>query len=458
MDTQELWKSALGELELQLSKANFTTWFKDTFISEITKEKATIGVPNNFTKLWLESKYNRDILNSLQRATGNAVREIVYKVEVKTGEFFTHPAVTFVETPVNESERGTATPAHSGDMSSTLNTRYTFANYIVGKQNEFAHAAAVAVSNTASPTYNPLFIYGGVGLGKTHLLQAIGNHAMEKGIAKRVLYVTSEKFTNDFINAVRTGHAREFKDLYRTVDILIVDDIQFFGGKVETQEEFFHTFNALHQQNKQIVLSADRPPTAINALENRLLSRFQSGMTADISSPDYETRFAILEAKCRERQWTMEYKITQYIAENIQTNVRELEGALNKIIAYHQLKNQVPTVESVTPIVQSFCPTEIVKTVTPRELLAVVSNYFDVTTDELVGKSREKRLAFPRQIIMYLLRAEMNYSYPNIGQELGGRDHTTAMHAYNKIHLMLEKDEKLRHDLTIIRQRMFSGV
>ena len=209
----------------------------------------------------------------------------------------------------------------------SLNTKYTFDSYIVGKQNEFAHAAALAVSTNPGIHYNPLFIYGGVGLGKSHLLQAIGHKVLKDGKMRRVLYVTSEKFTNDFINAVRTGRAREFKDLYRTVDILIVDDIQFFGGKVETQEEFFHTFNALHQQNKQIVLSADRPPTAINSLEARLLSRFQSGMTADISSPDYETRVAILEAKCRERQWNMATAIIEYVAESIQSNVRELEGA-----------------------------------------------------------------------------------------------------------------------------------
>ncbi len=460
MDTQELWKTALGELELQLSKANFTTWFKDTFIVNVEKDKIVVAVPNHFTKVWLESKYQKNILQSLQRVTGDAVHSVLFKVESKSSG----TAVPQEFSPKNEelAEYSYEQTSHAKEAAphseTSLNPRYTFDSYIVGKQNEFAHAAAHAVVKKLGATYNPLYIYGGVGLGKTHLLQAVGHAALKTYPGKRVLYVTSEKFTNDFINAVRTGQGREFKNLYRTVDVLIVDDIQFFSGKMETQEEFFHTFNALYQANKQIVLSSDRSPKAIGGLENRLLSRFEQGMTADISSPDFETRVAILEAKCRERQWQMMPELTQYIAENISSNVRELEGALNKVIAYHQLKNQKPTLDSITPIVQSFRPVDIIKSVTPRELIQVVSHYFDITTDEVVGKSREKRLAFPRQIIMFLLREEMSYSYPSIGTELGGRDHTTAMHAYGKIQRELETDEKLRHDITIIKQRLYSTV
>ncbi|MBT6254257.1 chromosomal replication initiator protein DnaA [Candidatus Uhrbacteria bacterium] len=458
MDTQELWETALGELELQLSKANFTTWFKDTFISEISNDRIVIAVPNNFTKAWLESKYHKDILKSLQRVTSDAVREVNYKVEVQSASSGPQ-SIPVQEVPSFDQNKGfqlegDAKTNSSGD---TLNPRYTFETYIVGKQNEFAHAAAMAIPKNLGTTYNPLFIYGGVGLGKTHLLQAIGHDVVRQHQGKRVMYVTSEKFTNDFINAVRTGRAREFKDVYRTVDVLILDDIQFFSGKVETQEEFFHTFNALHQQNKQIILSADRPPKAIAALENRLLSRFEWGMTADISSPDFETRVAILESKCRERQWTMKSDVVHFVAENISSNVRELEGALNKIIAYHQLKNQAPSIESIEPIIQSFKPVDIIKTVTPRELMNVVAEYFDITNDEIVGKSREKRLAFPRQIIMYLMREEMAFSYPSIGAELGGRDHTTAMHAYSKIKKLFETDEKLKHDIEIIKQRMYTS-
>ena len=455
MDTQELWKTALGELELQLSKANFTTWFKDTFISDVQTDQVTIAVPNNFTKAWLESKYQKDILKSLQRVTSDAVRQIEFKVE-------SHSASSGHEIPVQEfptfdpSDHSSDTSVSTGDAN-CLNPKYTFVNYIVGKQNEFAHAAARAVCKSIGKTYNPLFIYGGVGLGKTHLLQSIGHEVLKEAPHKKVLYVTSEKFTNDFINSVRAGQARDFKDLYRNVDVLILDDIQFFSGKVETQEEFFHTFNALHQNDKQIVLSADRPPKAINALESRLLSRFEWGMTADISSPDFETRVAILESKCRERNWRMDSEIVHYVADNISSNVRELEGALNKIIAYHQLKNQAPTKESIEPIVKSFKPIDVIKSVTPRELMNVVADYFDITNDEIVGKSREKRLAFPRQIIMFLLREEMTFSYPSIGHELGGRDHTTAMHAYSKIKRLLETDDKLKHDMEIIKQRMYSS-
>ncbi len=458
MDTQELWATALGELELQLSKANFTTWFKDTFISEITNDRVVIAVPNNFTKAWLESKYHKDILKSQQRVTSDAVREVNYKVEVRNASSEAQQ-IPVQEVPSFEQGRGfqLSGDKQTGNSGETLNPKYLFENYIVGKQNEFAHAAAMAIPKNLGTTYNPLFIYGGVGLGKTHLLQAIGHEVVKQHQGKRVLYVTGEKFTNDFINAVRTGRAREFKDVYRTVDVLILDDIQFFSGKVETQEEFFHTFNHLHQDNKQIILSADRPPKAITALENRLLSRFEWGMTADISSPDFETRVAILESKCREREWSMSSDIVHHVAESITSNVRELEGALNKIIAYHQLKNQVPTLDTVTPIIQTFRPIDIVKTITPRELMGVVAEYFDITNDEIVGKSREKRLAFPRQIIMYLMREEMKYSYPSIGAELGGRDHTTAMHAYSKIKKCFETDEKLKHDIEIIKQRIYSS-
>ena len=456
MDTQELWETALGELELQLSKANFTTWFKDTFISEVENDRVIIAVPNNFTKSWLESKYHKDIVNSLQRATSDAVKEVSYKIEAKSAKSEPQP-IPIQEIPSFDAPSAFHNNTTQPGASDSLNPRYTFENYVVGKQNEFAHAAASAVPQQLGTTYNPLYIYGGVGLGKTHLLQAVGHEILKEHPGKKVLYVTSEKFTNDFIHAVRTGRGKEFKDVYRTVDVLILDDIQFFAGKVETQEAFFHTFNELHQQNKQIILSSDRPPKAIQPLEARLLSRFEWGMIADISSPDYETRVAILESKCREREWTMDLSVIKYVAENIQSNIRELEGALNKIIAYHQLKNQVPTEESVAPIVQSFKPVETIKSVTPKELMVVVAEYFDITIDELVGKSREKRLAFPRQIIMYLLREEMTYSYPAIGHELGGRDHTTAMHAYSKIKNALDTDDKLKHDLEIIRQRVYAA-
>ncbi|MBI4591976.1 chromosomal replication initiator protein DnaA [Candidatus Uhrbacteria bacterium] len=467
MHTHELWQAVLGELELKLSKANFTTWFKSTFIFQQTENELVIGVPNTFTKTWLEKKYHRDIIGLLQQFTDGKVRMVCYRVETRPGAFSsaanlvqpidneakfspsdTAPAFEFPQPPVFQ-------PSRSETIEVSLNPKYGFDNYIVGKQNELAHAAAQAVSAQPGGVYNPLFIYGGVGLGKTHLLQAIGNEITKRNPQMKALYVTSEHFTNDFIQAVRSGHAKEFKDVYRKVDILLIDDIQFITGKEETQEEFFHTFNALHQNNKQVVLSSDRPPKAIHGLEQRLLSRFECGMLTDVGMPDFETRIAILEAKCREKHYLLEMEILHYISTTIQSNVRELEGALNKIIAFHQFKNLVPSIETVKPILTSFQPSQSKKPVTSKQLIQTVASYYDLNIEDLLGKCREKRLAYPRQIIMFLMREEMKSSYPSIGTELGGRDHTTAMHAYDKIANLVTNDEKLQHDLELIRQRLY---
>jgi chromosomal replication initiator protein len=460
MNTNELWQAVIGELELKLSKANFTTWFKNTFIVSFDEPELIIGVPNTFTKAWLEKKYHKDILTLLQNFTQNRVRNIAYRVEMRPSL----PTTVSAEAePADEPVVSAAflapasMPRTGGEtVEVSLNNKYNFSNFIVGKQNELAHAAAQAVSAQPGGVYNPLFIYGGVGLGKTHLLQAVGNELLKRNPQTKVLYVTCERFTNDFIHAVRTGRAKEFKDLYRTVDLLLIDDIQFITGKEGTQEEFFHTFNALHQNNKQIVLSSDRPPKAIPALEQRLLSRFEWGMMADIGSPDFETRIAILEAKCREKNYLLEAEILHHIGSVVQSNVRELEGALNKIIAFHQFKNLRPSIETVQPILSSFQPAKMKKTVSTKQLIQTVASYFDIGIEDLLGKSREKRLAFPRQIIMFLMREEMKSSYPSIGTELGGRDHTTAMHAYEKISGQIAVDEKLQHDLELIKQRLYS--
>jgi chromosomal replication initiator protein len=458
MNTNELWQAVLGELELKLSRANFTTWFKRTFIANYEEPEVVLGVPNTFTKSWLEKKYHKEILTLLQGFSKGRVRAILYRVE--TRPTFAASAVPIPEIEESRTPEGdihTSFPAPAPEtVELTLNNKYAFSNFIVGKQNELAHAAAQAVASQPGGVYNPLFIYGGVGLGKTHLLQAIGNEIAKRLGGAKALYVTSERFTNDFIHAIRTGRAREFKDLYRTVDVLLIDDIQFITGKEGTQEEFFHTFNALHQNNKQIVLSSDRPPKAIPALEQRLLSRFEWGMTADIGSPDFETRMAILGAKCREKNYLLEMEILHHVATIIQNNVRELEGALNKIIAFHQFNHLKPTVETVQPILASFQPAKMKKTVSGKQLIQTVASYFDLPIVELIGKSREKRLAFPRQIIMFLMREEMRSSYPSIGNELGGRDHTTAMHAYDKISNQVSHDEKLQHDIELIKQRLYT--
>ncbi len=457
MELAETWNAVLGELELTLTKANFTTWFKNTFIAAFDDGKAIVCVPNTFTKAWLEKKYHDSIVRALRNVTSQNVRELHYRVEVKNTTPVPHliqqDAAECVTYPIvqQDEERSQDPRSEAG-----LNPRYAFENFIVGKANELAHAAAMAVAAKPGKTYNPLFIYGGSGLGKTHLLHAVGRHVQSAFPNKKVLYVTSERFTNEFIQAVRGGRINSFKDTYRNADVLMVDDIQFFSGKEETQNEFFHTFNELHQADKQIVLTSDRPPKDIQALENRLLSRFEWGMITDISSPDFETRVAILEAKARDKQAALGNEILRYIAGTIQSNIRELEGALNKILAYHQFKNTAPSLESVQSLLQSYIPSIPKRTITPRRLMEIVTTYYDITIDEILGKSREQRLAFPRQIVMFLLRNEAKCSYPAIGDHLGGRDHTTAMHACSKINDLLKKDEQLKRDLSLIREKLYS--
>jgi len=457
MTNYEVWQSVLADFELKLSKANFTTWFRNTGIAHYDKGEIIICVPNTFTKSWLEKKYHSTLVKSLERITGRPIKKIDYSVEnlknIDEYECTTsqEPTVSTLHTPLYKAPTKQMVAQKFG-----LNPNYTFENFIVGKGNELAHAAAQAVADRPGDAYNPLFIYGGVGLGKTHLLQAIGHAMLESNPQTKILYVSSEKFTNEFVSSVKEGRAKEFKDRYRNVDLLLIDDIQFIGGKEQTQEEFFHTFNELHLQGKQVVMSSDRPPKAIPALEDRLKSRFEWGMIADVANADLETRMAILQSKCQEKKFDIEPEILTLIATTIQSNIRELEGALNKVTAYHQLKNQKPTKQSVKSILSSFEEQSMKRSVTPREMIACVTKYFDIQIDDVLGKSREKRLAFPRQIIMFLLREELKLSYPAIGDELGGRDHTTAMHAHTKISTMLEDDLKLKQDMELIKQRMYS--
>jgi chromosomal replication initiator protein len=459
MNTQQIWQAALGELELSLSKANFTTWFKGTFILKLDEGGVIVGVPNAFTKSWLEKKYTSDILKALRNITEQNLKEINYKVaSIKTqGE---PQEMDKVEEEICTEPNTSTAPGfkqkiiENGSNAFGLNPKYIFPSFIVGKNNELARAAATAVAANPGVTYNPLFIYGGAGLGKTHLLHAIGHEILNTTSDKKVLYITCEKFTNDFINSISNGKANSFKDIYRSVDILLIDDIQFLAGKEGTQEEFFHTFNALHQTNKQVVISSDRPPKSIPALENRLLTRFEWGMIADISEPDYETRFAILDHKINEKKYPLDPAIIKFLANTISSNVRELEGALNRIIAYHQLNGVAPTLDSVKKILAGITTNLQKKSVTAKEIIHTVSNYYDVAVDDLIGKCREKKLVNPRQIIMFLLRQEISSSFPTIGQELGGRDHTTAMHAVKKIQGAYENDERTRREIEQIKQRL----
>jgi len=448
MNNEQLWQAILGEIELSLSKANFTTWFKNTFISSFENNRVIICVPNTFTKAWLEKKYHKEIANAFKNVGSAEIKEIIYKVEVKKNSAPDNfigrvKTETIVETKPKSINRF------------GLNSRYVFDNFIVGKNNELAHAACQAVAANPGHAYNPLFIYGGVGLGKTHLLQAIGHELSKK--TDKILYVSCERFTNDYVQAVRNGQGKDFKDHYRNVDLLLIDDIHFMGGKDGTQEEFFHTFNELHQTNKQIVISSDRPPKAIPALEKRLLSRFEWGMIADVSSPDLETRIAILEAKCREKNYLLDREILTYIANNITNNIRELEGALNRLIAYYEFNNTQPSIDSTKNILAGIISNFQSKSTTAKTIIEAVAKFFDINIKDLTGQSRKKELVVPRQIVMYLMRKEINASYPSIGQELGGRDHTTAMHAFNKIEKEYREDEKIKQNIDSVRQVIYNG-
>lgn len=461
MNTQQIWQAVLGELELGLSKANFTTWFKGTFILELEEPRVVIGVPNAFTKSWLEKKYTSEIIKAIRNITESNLREITFKVaslkniQKESIESAKEEALAQDRTVISvDSISKRQAPVNNFG----LNPKYTFSTFVVGKNNELARAAAIAVAGNPGVTYNPLFIYGGAGLGKTHLLQAIGHDVANRNLGKKVLYLTCEKFTNDFVNAMTNGRGRanDFKDVYRNVDVLLIDDIQFIAGKEGTQEEFFHTFNALHQNNKQIVLSSDRPPKSIPALENRLLTRFEWGMIADISLPDYETRLAILKSKALEKNYSLDQAVLNYLANSIASNIRELEGALNRIVAYHQLNGLPPTLESVKKILSSLTTNLQKRSLTAKDIIQTVANFYDITIDDITGKSREKKLVVPRQIIMFLMRNETKSSFPAIGTELGGRDHTTAMHAVEKIQNDYDNDEKTRREIEQIKQRMYN--
>lgn len=455
MSYEQTWQAVLGEIEVGLSRANFITWFKNTFIYSIDNNRVVIGVPNAFIKKWLEEKYHKNIVAALENVLKLKV-VVDYKVELRPSSLDKAEKVTTVKPeslPPTQAPTKFSTPSSTGDRPRFgLNPKYVFDNFIVGKNNELAYAACRAVVNNLGKAYNPLFIYGGVGLGKTHLLQAIGNEAAKK--TDRILYTTSEQFTNDYIQAVHSGKAKDFKNLYRKVDILLIDDVQFMGGKDGTQQEFFHTFNELQQGDKQIVLTSDRPPKSLPAIEARLISRFESGMVADVGKPDMETKIAILEKRAEEKGFPLPPEILDIMAQSVQNNIRELEGLLNKIIAVHQLKNQELTEKSVKEIMSDFVATTKTKSLSNKEVMEAVSRFYDVDLKDLLGNSRKKELVWPRQIAIYLMREEVGSSYPAIGQEMGGRDHTTAIHAYNKIRKEVKEleNEKVKQELNSIKQ------
>jgi len=464
MNNNEIWQTVLAELELIVSKANFITWFKNTGIVSLKDGLATICTPNTFTRAWIEKKYHLTIIKSLERVTGKPIKKLEYKIdnvknlviqeENQPDEFKTEPQILSSQPPQPVFSPAPTINTQGGGF--PLNPKYSFETFVVGKGTDLAFAAAQAVTNKPGEAYNPLFIYGGVGLGKTHLIQAIGNALYKKNPNISIMYVSAEKFSNDFIESIRNGTAKDVQHRYRNIDLLLIDDIQFIAGKDRTQESFFHTFNELHQQNKQVVLTSDRPPKAIPALEDRLKSRFEWGMIADVAAPDFETRVAILEKKCIEKSFSLSMENIQTIATIVQNNIRELEGALNKIIAYHHLKNLVPTKDTIKNLLAGLMETVSARRcLTYGQLIEIVSQFYNITNEDILGKSREKKLSFPRQIIMYLMREELKMSYPSIGDELGGRDHTTAMHAHTKIASEIENDLKLKQEIEAIKQRMY---
>lgn len=460
MSNHEIWQAVLAELELSISKPNFVTWFRNTDILSYQDNCVVLCVPNDFYRAWLEKNYNQMIVKSLERVTEKPIKKLEYKIfnikniapqspEIKTED---RPPETPVLSPVFTSNE-VKPPPRVGEFG--LNPKYVFETFVVGGGSELAYAAAQAVVNKPGEAYNPLFIYGGVGLGKTHLVQAIGNHLLKARPNINIMYASAEKFSNDYISSVRDGNAKSFQNRYRNIDILLIDDIQFISGKDKTQESFFHTFNELHQQNKQVVMTSDRPPKAIPALEDRLKSRFEWGMIVDVAPPDLETRIAILQKKCVEKNFPLTQDILQIVATTIHRNIRELEGALNKIIALHQLKNTEPTIESIKSLLANTEIRSTYKSITPQQIIEAASEFFSINISDLLGQSREKKFSYPRQIIMHLMRKELNMSYPAIGNELGGRDHTTAMHADNKISTDAEKDLKLKQEIELIKQKLY---
>ncbi|HNV97393.1 MAG TPA: chromosomal replication initiator protein DnaA [bacterium] len=456
MNFEELWQGVLGELELSISKASFTTWFKNTNIADIEDDCVCISVPNGFTKRWLEDRYYKNILSAINSVLkDDKIKKLIFKI-VHSNQQKPIPQNTN-SIKIEEIKDNLSKIDHSSNPL-VLNPKYIFENFITGKQNELAKAASTAVAKNPGKVYNPLFLYGDVGLGKTHLMQSIGNYIKQKFPDYKMLYTSSENFTNDYVKAIQSGKIDDFKKKYRELDVLLVDDIQFMRGQERTQEEFFHTFNALYQSNKQIVISSDRPPKSLPSIEERLTSRFESGMIADIGSPDFETRIAILKSKIKEKniQTDIPEEVISEISNIAKKNVRELEGALNRIVAIHQLNNQKITVDSAKQVlnVSSARPKEV--GLSTKSIIQAVTEYFDIETEKITGDCRKKELVMPRQICMFLMRTELNYSYPGIGSEMGGRDHTTAIHAYNKIQEELKTNEKLKSDIESIKQKLYS--
>ena len=448
MNPEQAWQSVLGQLQMEMPRASFDTWVRDTRVVSYADGSMTIGVNNAYARDWLDSRLSRTVCRLLVGMMDKAV-DVAFVVSSGADTVDSTQDLA-PGGPAADTAAPSAAPI-ARVRGTTLNPRYTFDNFVVGANNRLAHAASLAVAENPARAYNPLFLYGGVGLGKTHLLHAIGNACQERGL--NVLYVSSEEFTNDLINAIRTHTTPGFREKYRSIDVLLVDDIQFIAGKESTQEEFFHTFNTLHGQDKQIIVSSDRPPKSFSTLEERLRSRFEWGLTADVQPPDLETRLAILRAKAERAGRSVPDEIMETIARRVQSNIRELEGALNRVMAFADLSGSALTSELADMALADLLPQR--RDLAPLKVVEMVAREFALTVDQLLGRDRSREVALPRQVAMYLLRKENNASLPQIGAVLGGRDHTTVMYAIDKISDNIERDANLRKRVVNIKQQLY---
>jgi chromosomal replication initiator protein len=443
LDTKQLWENVLVDIELTISKANFSTWFKDTFVSKVEEGVVYVNVPNEFVKEWLSTKYHKEILRAL-RSYSDQVRGVEYTVKKDTrrreGVREPQPINLNGELPLEN---------YYINKNDNLNPRYTFETFVVGPFNELANAAAQAVVMKPGIAYNPLFIYGKTGYGKTHLMQAVGNQIKKLHPSKKVYYVTSERFTVDYLNAIQNMRVNAFKEKYRQYDMLIMDDIQFLAGKEKTQEELFHLFNALYDNNKQIIFSSDKSPHYIPDLEDRLKGRFAAGMIVDIPEPDHESRMTILKAKAHQNNFALEETVVDYIARTIEGSIRDLEGILNSIIMQTQLRDKELSLLDVKNLIKDNARPK--KTISVKDVIKRVAEFYDIDEGSIYEKTRRKEIVKPRQLIMYLLREDFSVSYPSIGKQLGGRDHTTVIHSCEKIRNDLKESQLLVQELSQIR-------
>ncbi len=447
-----LWQAVLGEIEVSVSRASYVTWFKNTSLLRYDNTTLVIGVPNVFIKQQLERKFNSLVSEVLQK-NGVNPKVIEYKIHTSSQ---VHKKVDDEAIMMSSSPKKTARTQNSLAHSyrQGLNEKYTFGSFIVGSGNDLAYAACQAIAANPGKKYNPLFVYGGVGIGKTHLMQAVGNEIAIRNPSARVVYISTEQFVQEFLDAIRYKKNTDFAGHYRSADVLIIDDIQFIAGKEKTQEEFFHTFNALHQANKQIIMSSDKPPKDIPTLEDRLRSRFAWGMSIDMQIPDFETRCAIVQTKAADQGVTLSAPVVEFLANNIRTNIRELEGALNQLVAFSEMRGISPDLALAKSVLGAHRARP--KHVSPKQVVERTARHFQVSVEEITGPKRDKDIVVPRQVAMYLLRSELHLSFPKIAKELGRKDHTTAIHSVEKIEKESTIDTSIKSAISDIKERLYA--